>query len=265
MTTPHANILIHQSSYYRRDTFAAGLKAHGYQIINNRNVMPTSDDVLLVWNRSPSINGIAKLYAKAKAKIIVAENGYIGCADGSKTIALARTHHNGAGQWHVGEEDRWSQLGQVIRPWRKDGEHILLLPQRGIGEPGIASPRNWEQSAIRRLRRITDRPIKVRRHPGKTRCRPIEQDLDEAWCAVTWGSGAGIKTIVYGVPVFHDLRHWIGRDAASCVWDIEKPYLLDRMQMLHRLAWAQWRWDEIQSGLAFDYLLNGEMNNDRVD
>jgi hypothetical protein len=247
---PHANILLHQSSHYRRESFGNGLKAHGYNIINDRAAQPREGDVLVIWNRGNSVNNIARKYERRGGIVLVAENGFIG-----DTKAIARWHHCGAGEWHVGEEDRWSQLDIEVKPWRADGKHILVLPQRSIGEPGIAMPRNWIESVTRRLKRITDRPIVVRKHPGKNVKRELELDLHNAWCSVVWASGAGIKSIVAGVPVFHDLKNWIGAPAASCNWNIEEPFMGDRCSMLHRLAWAQWTWAEIESGQCFEYLL----------
>lgn len=245
-----ANVLLHRSPHYRLQVYAAGFEAHGYRVVNDRNYRPDSSDVLLIWNRNPSHERTAKAYEAAGAIILVTENGYIG-----KTKALARTHHAGAGEWHTGEEDRWSRLGIEVKPWRETGKHLLVLPQRSIGEPGIAMPRNWERSVSDRLRRMTDRPVLVRKHPGKNATVPLEDDLRDAWAAVTWASGAGIKAICAGVPVFHDLKNWIGAPAATTVFDIENPYLGDRSAMLHRLAWAQWAWSEIADGTAFGHLL----------
>ena len=252
---PHANILLHHTSYYRREVFANGLKAHGFSVIYDRNAKASEGDVLVIWNRGNAVHNIARRYEKRGAHVIVAENGYLNYADGSKTIALARNHHAGAGDWYVGEEDRWGKLGIELKPWRKDGEHVLVLPQRSIGEPGVAMPRNWIESVTRRLKRITDRPIVVRKHPGKNVRRELELDLHNAWCSCVWASGAGIKSIVAGVPVFYDFADWIGGPAASKDWSIEEPFLGDRGPMLHRLAWAQFGWAEIESGLAFEYLL----------
>ncbi len=245
-----ANVLLHHSPYYRLHVFSAGLQAHGYRIIQDKNAMPDKDDVLLIWNRNPSHERIAKRYEAAGATIFVTENGYLG-----KTKALAKTHHAGAGEWYVGEEDRWSKLGLDVAPWREDGRHILVLPQRSIGEQGIAMPRNWETTIHDRLKCMTDRPIRIRKHPGKNATTPLEDELRGAWAAVTWASGAGIKAICAGVPVFHDLKDWIGAPAATCTFEIENPYLGDRQAMLHRLAWAQWGWSEIESGEAFEKLL----------
>lgn len=252
---PHANILLHQSAYYRRETFGKGLKARGYSVIYDRGAKPNEGDVLVIWNRGNAVHNIARKYEKRGGIVLVVENGYLNHADGSKTIAMAKWHHAGAGEWYVGEEDRWSQLGITPKPWRKDGEHVLVLPQRGIGEPGVAMPRNWVESVTRRLKRITDRPIVVRKHPGKNVKRELELDLHNAWCSCVWASGAGIKSIVAGVPVFYDFKHWLGGPAASCNWNIEEPFMGDRGPMLRRLSWAQWSWQEIESGLPFEYLL----------
>ncbi len=250
MKPKHANILIHHSPYYRMHTFAEGLKRHGYSIISDRNIHPTENDVLLIWNRSAPHETIAKRYEAAGATVIVTENGYIG-----KTKAMAKWHHAGAGEWYVGEEDRFSRLDIDIKPWRKDGNHILVLPQRSIGEPGVAMPRNWETSIIARLQRITKRPVRVRKHPGKNPPSQVEDELKGAWASVVWASGAGVKSIIAGVPVFYDLKKWIGAPAATCVFDIENPYMGDRSEMLHRLAWSQWTWQEINDGVPFEWLL----------
>jgi len=245
-----ANILLHHSPHYRLQVFTAGLQTHGYRVVKDRNTQPDADDLLLIWNRSPGDERIAKKYEAAGATILVTENGYIG-----KTKALAKTHHAGAGEWYVGEHDRWAETGIPVSPWREDGDHLLILPQRSIGEIGVAMPRNWELLILNRLKRITNRPLHIRKHPGKNPTKPLEDDLRNAWAAVTWASGAGIKAICAGIPVFHDLKDWIGAPAATCTYDIENPYLGDRSAMLHRLAWAQWTWEEIADGTAFKRLL----------
>lgn len=246
-----ANILLHKSAHYKAEIFGAGLKKHGYRIINDRNYRPQStNDVLLLWNRNPPHERIAALYESEGARVIVSENGYIGEAK-----ALAQRQHNGAGGWFVGEKSRWPKFNINLMDWRENGEHILVLPQRSIGSASVAMPRPWLCGIQKRLQKITDRPIRVRRHPGTTKSRPLELDLGNAWCAVTWGSGAGIKAICAGIPVFYDFAKWIGAPAATCNFDLEKPYLGDRMQMLHRLSWAQWTWEEIERGEPFKWLL----------
>jgi hypothetical protein len=256
---PCANILIHQSAYYRKHVYKAGFEACGYSTIEQMQYRPKEGDVLLIWNRNKNREAIAKRYEEAGAIVLVTENGYIG-----KTKALAIGHHSGAGKWYQGQEDRWKALDVELKPWREDGEHILVLPQRSIGEEGVAMPRGWETKIEQHLRKVTRRPIRTRKHPGKDKSAPptLEDDLSGCWAAVTWGSGAGVKSIISGVPVFHQLKNWIGASAATTEMNIENPWMGDRMPMLRRLAWAQWTWDEIKSGEAIRYTLKGEADGD---
>ncbi|MHB1086128.1 MAG: hypothetical protein ACYCZ0_00075 [Minisyncoccota bacterium] len=217
---------------------------------------PEPQDVLLVWNRHGTNDAYAARYEAAGARVIVAENGYIGTDENDDQLyALALHHHLGAGEWKEGPEDRWSRLGIELKPWRTKGHEIVVLPQRGIGSKTIAMPGGWTEDVVRRLKKITDRPVRVRLHPGMSRTDPWV-DLQDAWAAVTWASGAGIKAIVYGVPVFHELASWIGHPAARFgISDVERPFLSDRLPMLRRLAWSQWKLSEVSSGEPFRHLL----------
>lgn len=251
-----AACLIRDLPHYRRDAFISGLTKAGFSVSPSASPTPRPDDLLVVWNRYGGVDRTANRYEAVGAQVIVVENGWAGCdQNGRQHYAIALHHHNGAGEWHVGEEDRWTPLGVETWPWRKTGSHVLVLPQRGIGPPGVAMPLDWVGSVLGRLRAVTDRPVKVRPHPGKER-PPLDQDFTDAWAAVTWGSGAGIKAIIAGIPVFHELESWIGAPAARFgISDIESPFLGDRLPMLKRLAWAQWGVDDISAGEPFRWLV----------
>jgi len=150
---------------------------------------------------------------------------------------------------------RWSaEITAGVKDWRNDGEHILVLPQRGMGERGVRQEKDWLPSVLARLQKATDRPIKVRYHPGIRPHPPI--DFSDTWACVTWASGAAIKAIVAGIPVFHEFPKWIGRPAARLGLDnLEDPFLGDRGPMLHRLSWATWTAEEIEKGEPFKWLL----------
>lgn len=185
--------------------------------------------------------------------MLVCENGYLDRVAKEKFYALALGSHNGAGSWFVGDAPRF-EIDE--RPWRETGSHVLILPQRGIGQHGVAMPNGWPRGIMDRLRRITDRPLLVRKHPGHQRfAQPL--DFSNVWCAVTWGSGAGIKALQAGVPVFHEFDRWIGSAAsARLAGDIEACQTPDRRTLWTRISWAQWKLDEIGSGEAFDRLLH---------
>lgn len=255
--------MIRNEASYRKEFFVEGLKRCGFAISENIAHVPSPDDVLIVWNRHGAHNGHAQRFERAGAKVIVAENAWIGKdASGHKLYAMCLNHHNGAGTWRVGESDRWSTFGIALKPWRADGEHILVLPARGIGEPGIAQSRTWIDDVTRRMATKTKRPVRVRVHPGiKLRLNdavlpPLEPDLANCWAVVTWASGAAIKALVAGIPVFYEMPKWIGTDAArQGIEDIEHPFLGDRLPMLQRMAWAMWGSDEIATGKPIKWLL----------
>lgn len=252
-----AAVMFRPSVSYRRDAFMAGLSRLGYITGERPFSDPKQGDVLVMWNRSVYEEHMARRYEGAGASLLIAENGYIGKdEEGHKLFALARKHHNGAGEWKIGTTTRWVQ--SMRGDWRASGDDLVLLPQRSIGESGVAMPRNWLASVQALLKKKTSRRVRVRPHPGASKSDPYD-DLKNAWAAITWGSGAGIKAIYAGVPVFHQLKSWIGSPAAVCLdenTDIEKPFLGDRLLMFERLAWAQWSLKEIQSGDAFAWLLN---------
>lgn len=251
-----ASIIMRPGRHYRRDQFTAGLERLGYEVLDRHCPNPRAGDLLLAWNRNRNLTEIAAIYERAGATVIVTENGYIPGPDGEKHFALAANHHNGAGRWTVGDRPRFPV---ELKPWRETGEHILVLPQRGIGAPGVAMPIGWYQRMAEKLAKMTKRPIRVRRHPGlMVRYRPLEEDLAGAWACVTWGSGAGIKALVAGVPVFYAMIGWIGGPAALAFYtmsDLEKPLMPDRDSFVRGVTWAQWSGEEIATGEPIARLL----------
>lgn len=251
---PRAAIFLRHSDSYRRDCFEAGLRRLGYHVEPKHRYPCDPADLLVLWNRGRGFESIAQNYERSGARVIVAENGYLGTDElGGKLFALALGQHNGAGSWPVGPEPR---RRFDLKPWRSAGDHILLLPQRGIGCRGVAMPGQWLESVQRRLAGKTRRPIRIRRHPGAAKSDPWP-DLAGAHCAITWGSGAAIKALAHGIPVFHELASWIGAPAARLgIENLEDCYLGDRGPMFHRLSWAQWSISEIENGEAFAALLD---------
>ena len=124
---PRAYLKIPHPRSSRWNSFKQGLTAAGFEI-RESEFAATPDDALVIWNRMRRDNALADRFHKIGAKIIIAENGYIG-----NFLALARTYHNGAGQWPQGDgTDRWASMNISLMPWRGRGETILLLPQRGF-------------------------------------------------------------------------------------------------------------------------------------
>src|SRR5262245_43233129 len=205
---PIAELRLIEGVHYRRDAWAAGFKALGYDISFHSGHVPRAEDVLLIWNRYRYNEQRAREYEKSGATVLITENAWLGPEEkNDHWFALAIGHHNGAGMWRVGGMGRWVNMGIELKPWRVTGKHVLLLPQRGMGEEGVRQPEGW-------LQRTKDQLISqgyecvTHFHPG-ARPHPLI-DFTDAMCAVTWASGAAIKALIEGVPVFYELPHWIG-------------------------------------------------------
>lgn len=252
-----AALLFRPNRHYRADEFARGLGRHGYQVCRSPITDPGPSDVLVIWNRTRRHEAEAARFERAGGRVIVAENGYLDRHGGEKHYALALGSHNGPGRWFVGDKARYEIDDQ---PWGSRGESVLVLAQRGIGQPGIAMPLDWIRTVMAKLARITQRPILLRRHPGLHGFRgALESDIAKAHCAVTWGSGAGIKAICAGLPCFHELDGWIGNSASARLADsVEQCDTPDRGLLWRRITWAQWTMREIECGEAFDRLLHAE-------
>lgn len=254
--SPRVAVMLRTGDHYKANVFCEGLRRHGFVIDQKWKRAPRPEDAILLWNRTRAWEAIADIYERAGARVIVAENGYTRPEHG-KFYALALDRHNGAGRWLVGDRPRHTIPEQ---PWRESGEHVLVLPQRGIGSPGVAMPSTWGRDVVKRLQRMTTRPVILRPHPGHKphpRATTLEEQLRGAHCAVTWGSGAGVKALQAGVPVFHELGRWIAAPAARLLaGDLEDCDTPDRRLAWTRISWAQWTLEEIESGEAFDGLLN---------
>ena len=80
-------------------------------------------------------------------------------------------------------------------------------------------PEGWVEATVAAIKRKTSRPVRVRKHPGNHPPEiAIEDDLDNVWAVVIWGSSAAIKALVAGVPVFYCFSPWIGGRGASLDW-----------------------------------------------
>lgn len=249
---PTAWLAIRDAVHYRRDAFVSGLQRCGFRVQKGApNGGGNKGDILVIWNRYGQNHRVATLFEQRGLAVLVAENGYLGDILGKTMLAMSRSHHNGAGVWPEGGPERWDALGVDLMPWRPIGGETVILPQRGIGPPGVAMPARWPKE-VEKLGR-------VRRHPGTNKTGvSLRQDLSNASAVVTWGSGAAIKALVWGIPAFHAFPQWIGAPAARPLKHMGMGPRCDdaaRLAMFRRLAWAQWTLDEITSGEAIKRLL----------
>jgi hypothetical protein len=125
--------------------------------------------------------------------------------------------------------------------------------------PGFIMPVSWARDTVERLRRYTQRPVRLRPHPGnEPPKKPLIEDLEGAFAVVIWSSSSGVEALIEGIPVFCTAPWWVCKSATkSDLKEIEQPrYGNERNRALELLAWAQWSVEEIASGEPFQYLCN---------
>ncbi len=246
---------IRQQPWYRRDAFEQGLRHAGYSLVQSGH--PESrDDLLVIWNRYGAFASMADAWERQGGAVLVCENGYIGKDEQDRQYYAIAVHgHNGSGWFPVGADDRFSKLALDVKDWRASGAHILVCGQRGIGTPQMASPPNWHDETARTLRRMTERPVRVRTHPGNhSPTVPLSDDLANSFACHIWSSGSGVQALISGIPVFYDAPHWICEDGAiKSNGNFCEPLCDDskRSAALSKMAWGQRSVSEIESGEPF--------------
>jgi hypothetical protein len=174
---------------------------------------------------------------------------------------------------------RSNALGLLLKPWRTDGEYILICGQhdKSLQWQGMPSMSNWLMQTISEVRKHTDRPIIFRPHPRRPlphiekefknvyrqdpqHVRGTYDDFDmgfnNVWATISYSSNPGIHSIIEGVPAFvstHSLAYPVGNDI-DFLHDIEQPVMPDRTQWLNDYAHTEWTLDEIAQGLPLKNL-----------
>lgn len=244
--------LLRKDIVYRREAFLSGLNEAGFDVVE-AIAKPKAGDVLVIWNRYGDFDVLARQFEAAGATVVVTENGWLGKRwRGEEWFTLCGGHHAGAGTWAVGDAGRWDGWAVPLDPWRIGGKETVILGQRGIGEPGIASPPRWDELARAWY------GGRIRPHPGQKPSLPIEEDLAEASQVLTWNSGGALKALMMGVPVRCDFPRWIGMSAACPMQGDLRRSDSARLAMFRRLAWAMWTLEEIRSGVAFRHFFGNE-------
>ena len=106
----------------------------------------------------------------------------------------------------------------------------LLYVKYCIYKANFAEP-NWTNDTIDKIKRYTDRPIKLRHKPrgrgtsGPSEAKvPLSEDLKDAWCVVTSCSIAAVEAMCEGIPVFCHDKSFATDVAGTELSDIENPY-----------------------------------------
>ena len=131
------------------------------------------------------------------------------------------------------------------------GGHILIIPPTDFvcRYYKIGSPENWIRQTKEKVRQWSDKEFIVR---PKTVDRPLEEDLQNAHCVVTYQSTVGITAILKCIPVICDEISMCKPVSINYV-DIEKEYVRDDdlvNKWIDSLLANQFTMQEIANGTA---------------
>lgn len=153
------------------------------------------------------------------------------------------------------DHGRRRRLGIEVRPWRKTGEHVLVVEQSEhfLGLVG-QKPATWLGAIVAMIESRTDRPIRVRRwtRDKAKAASTLGEDLKSAWALVTHASAAANEALIAGVPVFVAGQCAAVPMASGSLWNIDEPALPDgREDWAAGLAASMWTLEELRNGTAW--------------
>lgn len=182
---------------------------------------------------------------------------------------------------HNSTSTKWEQISKdLLVPfkmpqYRPDGYIAICMQRDGGFAMKTLNPIEWLKDKITEIRKVTNRPILVRPHPGAftmsdfdflkrykavTVVDPLATsllaNLKGAQSAVFFNSSSCVPAIIEGVPVFVDDQSCVGWNVANkSIANIEQPEIFNREQWLYDLASAHWTDEEGQRGLIYEKFL----------
>ena len=257
------------------DAFEHSLVSSGHSVTHN----DSNADVNVIW--SVLFNGRMtgnQAVWKQKKPTIVLEVGGINRGTTWK-VGLNGINRDA----YFGEQDndrsRADHLGLVCKPWRSNGDFILICGQhdKSLQWQGMPRMSNWFLETYDEIRKHTERPILFRPHP-RCRLEHIERGLknvhrqqptqilgtyddydmgfNNVWATVSYSSNPGIHSVLAGVPAFvgtSSLAYDVANDI-DFMHDIENPMMPERQQWLNDYAHTEYTIEEISQGIPIKRL-----------
>lgn len=178
---------------------------------------------------------------------------------------------------NIVDPSRWTaisnRLNIRLKDYRSNGNHILICLQRIDGWSMCGTNvQQWLDRTTSEIRKYSNRPIVVRKHPGDRKQNTLRvpkdcvlsnsanllEDLNNCWAIITFNSSPGIAGLINGIPVFvTDTAPQRSQTWPICNTSlslIETPTLFDRTDWINKISQCHWNLDEVISGQAWSFL-----------
>tara|TARA_B100000925_G_scaffold280261_1_gene250816 strand:+ start:1446 stop:2303 length:858 start_codon:yes stop_codon:yes gene_type:complete len=265
------------------DAFRHSILSAGYNICDSNDIH--ASDCHVIWSvlfngRMAPNKNIWENARRANRPVIVLEVGGI---DRGTTWKVAINGINRAANFGDTTEDqtRAKKLGLELKPWKEQGEYVLICGQHDKSLQWENMPRmsHWVMDTIETIQKHTDMPIVFRPHP-RCRLEHIERQYKNVYrdeprhlvgtyddynlsfskvhAIISYSSNPGPQGIINGVPAFvskDSLAYDVGNDI-ELLEHINNPAKPNRKQWLNYYAWTEYTLDEISDGIPLKRLTN---------
>lgn len=259
-------IYIGPMAHHRRwcTAFNDGLKRHNINAVVVEDSRLVDCDLAVFWaHRRQDVIDHQK---RAGKDYLVLEHGYVGERLHQWTSA-GLNGLNGRAAFPVAQDGgrRWRKhFDGMIKPWKKGGDHVLLIGQVA-GDASIAHVdiNKWYVDTIDVLQ-AAGKTVIFRPHPVSigigqlvipkgvaVAIEPLDRALSKAEYIVTFSSNTGVVSMLQGVPV-------VACDEGSMVWELAGkdpasfPGTPAREAWAYDMAYKQWTEEEFKTGKVWE-------------
>jgi hypothetical protein len=174
---------------------------------------------------------------------------------------------------------RWQKISKRLnlnlKPWRSNGDHILICLQRdgGWSMQGVRI-QQWLDNTVLKIRQYSKRKIVVRTHPGDKKINNIlkinhknmflsnnknlTDDLKNCWATIVYNSSPSVASVIEGIPVFltdPQPKNSQSFDVSNVDLNlIENPVMPERQHWVEKISMSHWNFEELQSGEAWKHI-----------
>ena len=248
-------IVVHDTGHSTSATICAAFAAGCGAEVHREQRENEADSIAFFYGVLRQNIRLFRTLADSKRDFLFCDNGYMrrGHFDGYYRITRNAWCHDGLG---APDHARLDNLSIEIKPWRKDGDIILVCPPiPEYCETWKLDGVEWQRRVVRRLRKVTKRPIVIRHKPTDPRADqdqpPLDEQLARTRALVAHDSNVALEAAIAGVPVFVTGPSPARALACDDVFKIETPYYPDnRREVLAVLAANQWTLAEMRDGTA---------------
>ena len=282
--------------------FAQGVNVEGDQgiIESNMNYQPSEVAVILGWVHE---HGKTAAHLQFRQEILDGQR-----ATGGRTVIADSNlflykNRSNPGYWlrysydgifaNTGEycdqtpdPERWARIQEhynlQLQPWRQSGQHVLLCLQRDGGWSMAGwDVVDWALKNIIEIRKYSDRPIRIRPHPGDKKARKycerllklcqgrrinqvmvsgegtsLMDDFVNCWAVVNHNSSPAVAAVIEGIPVIltDPVRSQAQDMSTQGIHRIETPLMPDREAWIQRISQFHWSHAELQSGACWQHM-----------